>query len=193
MTLHHADRVALLAAEHGRRVYQTAYRILGHAQDAEDALQEVFMKLLKASPASLDAVREWPAFIKVMATRTALDALRKRVRRPLDSGLDGDKVLSLAAPSEQNPDARLAERQKADSLRRALHSLPEREAQVFALRYFENLSYEEIAAQMNLSVNLVGVILSRSREQLRLWLAPRLDEASPPQNPNPARKENLHV
>ena len=70
--------------------------------------------------------------------------------------------------SNNSDAARLAsQRQKADALRKALSSMPERDAQVFALRCFDDLSYEVIAAQMSLSVSQVGVILHRTRNRLR--------------------------
>jgi len=57
--------------------------------------------------------------------------------------------------------------EKMDRLRQAVAALPERDAQVFTMRYFEEFSYEAIATQMGLSINLVGVILHRARKTLR--------------------------
>ena len=69
-------------------------------------------------------------------------------------------------------DSRLSRECKAERLRRALAGLPKRDAQVFALRYVEELTYEQIAAEMDLSVNQVGVILHRARRRLRDILKP---------------------
>ena len=64
-------------------------------------------------------------------------------------------------------------------LRKALSLMPERDAQVFALRCFDDLSYEAIAAQMNLSVGQVGVILHRTRNRLRDMFQPQVGNALP--------------
>jgi len=63
-------------------------------------------------------------------------------------------------------------------LRRALSLMPERDAGVFVLRCFDDLSYEVIAAQMNVSVGQVGVILHRTRNRLRDMLKGQMGTAA---------------
>ena len=63
-------------------------------------------------------------------------------------------------------------------LRRALSLMPQRDAEVFVLRCFDDLSYEAIAAQMNVSVSQVGVILHRTRNRLREMLKGQVDTAA---------------
>ena len=149
-------------------VFTTAYRILGNADDAEDALQEVFLKLTGAwdGPLGPDAVRDWGAYLRVMATRCAVSLLRVRSNRRRGTVPLGDNV---AAPDRRDS-KRLETSERMQLLRRALGGLKQRDAGVFALRHFEELSYEEIAAQMNLSVSQVGVILHRTRKRLQKLL-----------------------
>src|SRR5271167_3071163 len=65
-----------LVREHGPRVFGTAWRILGHAADAEDVVQEVFLQAHQLQAAR--PVRSWPAFLRRLAACRALDRLRQR-------------------------------------------------------------------------------------------------------------------
>jgi RNA polymerase sigma-70 factor (ECF subfamily) len=157
--------VSELADQYGRLVFATAHRILDNTHDAEDVLQQVFLKLFRAwgSKIKPEAIQDWGAYLRTMATRTALDLLRaKRQRRWREMPLDEDDP-----PQELMPSGAPAIEEKMDRLRQAVAALPERDAQVFTMRYFEEFSYEAIATQMGLSINLVGVILHRARKTLR--------------------------
>jgi len=173
----HAERLAELADRYGRMVFATAYRVLGNAEDAEDALQQVFLKLLGKRNGRLkpDAVRDWGAFLRVAASRCALDMLRRKARRKRTTDTLSERV-GLAA--EENPRHLATRREEARLLREALSALPKRDARVFALRYFEDFAYAEIAEQMNVSVSQVGVILHRARKRLRGILEPMVVPAS---------------
>lgn len=168
-----AEQVEQLAERHGWMVFATAHRVLGNPEDAEDVLQEVFLKLLTSRNGrrGADAVRDWGAYLRVTASRCAVDLLRRRSRWKKD----GPELPEDApAPADQNPRQSAIRRQKAAILRRAVASLPKREARIFALRYFEDLSYEQIAEQTGRTVSSVGVILHRARKRLREILEPIL-------------------
>jgi RNA polymerase sigma-70 factor, ECF subfamily len=158
------QRVIELADRYGRLVYSTAHRILGNTHDAEDVLQQVFLKLLGVGNGHADhkPVQDWGAYLRTMASRTALDLLRTtKQRRRREMPLTDDVVRGQEMAQTTIGD------EKADRLRQAIAALPERDAWVFSLRYFEEFSYEAIAAETGLSVDLVGVILHRSRRTLR--------------------------
>jgi RNA polymerase sigma-70 factor (ECF subfamily) len=171
MVHHYQNRVAELAERYGRMVFATAHRILGNAHDAEDALQEVFLKTLASWPQrrTLDDVKDWGAYLRVVATRAALDLLRNRLRR---NERCGRLPQDIEDPSVEDPESRAHRLQKAHALRRAISMLKKRDAQVFVLRHFEDSSYEEIASQTGLSVSQVGVILHRTRKRLQDMLQP---------------------
>ena len=161
-----AARVAELVDRYGRMVFAAAHRIVGNAHDAADVLQDVFLTLLDGWNDRLhpDSVRDWGAYLRVAASRRALLLLRRRAKRKADSaGLTRE----IAAPSKHNPCHVAEQRQRAEQLREAIASLPDRDARVFALRYLEGFSYREIATEMDVTVNQVGVILHRSRRRLR--------------------------
>ena len=176
----HAERVAELADRYGQMVFATAYRVLGNAQDAEDTLQEVLLKLLGRWNGRLKpgAVRDWGAFLRVAASRCAVDLLRHRTRRRRATDALSEDVGLTAG---QNPRHLANRREEATLLRKALSSLPRRDARIFALRYFEDFPYADIAEQMNLSTSQVGVILHRARKRLREILEPMVVPVSPEQ------------
>lgn len=174
----HADQVTGLADTFGPLVFATAYRILGNRDEADDAYQEVFLRLVKSPKgvATLDRPEAWGAYLRVMATRCAINILKRRPRWELA----GEGVLeTLAAPGAASPRALAAQNERAELLRRALSALPERDARVFTLRLFEGLSYEEIAEAEELTTSAVGVILHRTGQRLRRALDPLADGPAP--------------
>ena len=189
-------KVEDLVGRHGRMVFATAYRILGRSEDAEDVLQDVFLKLLGKglSRPNLDAVRNWGAWLRVAATRRAVDILRRNRKRECNVGENIDLV---QAPAADNPRNTAIKHENAKRLREALGSLPKRDARVFALRYFEDFSYQQIAESMKMKENAVGVVLHRARERLRDILKParRPAKTEPLENlhPNAGSQENSHV
>jgi RNA polymerase sigma-70 factor (ECF subfamily) len=146
-----------IVREHGPVVFATAWRILGHAADAEDVVQEVFLQAYQVQQD--ESVRCWEALLRRLATCRALDRLRqRRSNLPLDG-------LVLANPAD-NPEAVAVERELANRLRDALVHLPPREATVFCLRYFDDLSYEQIAQALQIQVGAVATALHKARARL---------------------------
>ncbi len=150
-----------LVREHGPAVYGTAWRILGHAADTEDVVQDVFLEAYRLRAAQ--AVRCWPALLRRLAACRALDRLRQR-RTVLS--LNG---LSVAA-NGHDPEAAAIGRELAERLRQAVAELPQREATVFCLRYFDDLPNQRIADILNLQPGAVGVALHKARAKLQALL-----------------------
>ena len=171
MKSNHADLVGQLADQFGRMVFATAYRILGNRDEAEDAYQEVFLKLMKAKRLDIppDRSDEWGAYLRVTASRCATDLLR---RRPRWESANEEQLEMLASSNGKDPRSSATQRQQAEMLRQALSVLPERDTRIFTLRHFEGMSYEGIAQLEKLSVSAVGVILHRARQRLRKILEP---------------------
>ena len=150
-----------IVREQGPLVYRTAWRILGHAADTEDVVQEVFLQahlFVQTRP-----VRHWSGLLRRLAACRALDRLRQR--RSAVS-LDG---LELASNGE-TPDEAAVSRELADRLRQAIGELPPREAEVFCLRYFDDLPYQEIADTLSISSGAVAMALHKARAKLEALL-----------------------
>lgn len=150
-----------LALAHGRSVFAAAYRVLGDAGLAEDVQQSVFVRLLEKPPR--DDVEHWAAYLCAMATRAAIDELRRRQRwrRLVERFRPG------AEATEPLPPEVLDESMQASRLRRALGRLPRRQGQCFALRFLDGMSIDEIARSLAVSTNVVSVSLNRATHSLR--------------------------
>jgi RNA polymerase sigma-70 factor, ECF subfamily len=149
--------------DHGPAVFRCAWRILGQSADAEDVTQEVFMEAYRQRPSQ--SVRSWAALLRRMAVCRALDRLRRR--RPTLS-IHG---LSIAAP-DVSPELDAVAAELDEKLREAIGRLPERESEVFCLRYFEDLSNQQIAESLDMHVGAVAVALHKARAKLEGLLCP---------------------
>jgi RNA polymerase sigma-70 factor, ECF subfamily len=149
-----------IVREHGPMVFATAWRILGQAADAEDVVQDVFMEVQQISV----RVRCWPALLHRLTTFRALDRLRQRKNNvPLDG-------LCLFSPNG-DPESQAVGRELAERLRQAIAQLPQREGSVFCLRYFDELSYDQIAENLAISRGAVAAALHKARSKLESLLA----------------------
>jgi RNA polymerase sigma-70 factor (ECF subfamily) len=152
-------------------VFRTAYRITGNAADAEDVLQTVFLRLLRREPGT-SAVDSYESYLRRSAVNAALDIVRsgrdwKNV--PLDD-LSPGPATSLPGGKETES------RELREQLRRALARLQPREAEIFALRFFEERSNQEIARMLGISQVHVAVILHRTRGLLQKEISSYLGE-----------------
>jgi RNA polymerase sigma factor (sigma-70 family) len=154
--------------QHGPLVWRTAQRLLRNEPDAADCFQRTFVSALEL--ARTQAVHNWPGLLRRLATVRALEQLRQKRRDydlrsllPEDGGADARAVNPLQAATDS---------ELAEHLREALTDLEPRQGQVFCLACLDGCSYQEIAEQFDISVNHVGVLLNRARENLRqrLWV-----------------------
>jgi RNA polymerase sigma-70 factor, ECF subfamily len=177
-----------ILSQEGAVIWQTAYRILCHRADTEECFQETFLAALEVS--RCEVVRSWRALLQRLATARAVDRLRqRRRRRDREEVPDWDTVQS-AMPS---PSQTAEERELAQRLREALVQIPPKQAEVFCLHCLEGWSYQEIAQQLGLSVDAVGVVLYRARKRLQRLLASISPESPKPAEPGEggSRKEIL--
>lgn len=151
-----------LFALHHRRVLMAAYRITGSMADAEDVAQSVFLRLAGSDG---PAISNEASYLYRAAINGALDLLRRRnvaASEPLDAAGD---IASRDAGSR--PDAGLSSRELVEWLRHALAELSPRAAEMFTLRYVEELDNREIAVIMHSSQAVVAVTLHQARSRLK--------------------------
>ncbi|MCA9442776.1 MAG: RNA polymerase sigma factor [Candidatus Omnitrophica bacterium] len=172
----HTEWLEDLIRENGRMVYTTALKILGSTEDADEVHQEVFLKLSGWTGKRLRnrGVEDWGAFLRVIATRKALDLLRSRNRHA--SKVKNFPIDELSTFDHGNPAQSASNREYAALLREALCRIKPRDAEVFLLRYVGGLKYEEIAHEASLSTSQIGVILHRTRARLEEILSPNLGD-----------------
>lgn len=144
-------------------VFRAAYRVTGNASDAEDALQTVFLRMIKRD-ADAEPVENMSSFLHRAAVNAALDLVRARqnVKNvPLD-----ELEPVLAEPVQHRPDRLQDASEIREWLRGAIARLNPRIAQMFTLRFFEGKDNPEIARLLNTTPGTVAVTLSRTRDRL---------------------------
>jgi RNA polymerase sigma-70 factor (ECF subfamily) len=150
----HPSQFSRLFEEYHGLVFRTAYRITGSAADAEDVLQNIFLRLMRSDSAAVIISEE--SYFRRAAVNASLDVLRAR---------RGELNLPLEEFPSQTRDSQSHELR--DCLRRAFAKLAPRSAEMFALRYFEDCTNQQIAHMFNMSPVLVAVTLHRTRRQLQ--------------------------
>jgi len=154
------EAFAALFHQYKNLVYRTAYLILDSADEAEDALQEVFLqvhRLLSTFDPSKGAFTTWLYRVTVNHCLS-----RRRKRRLLTVSLE--KVPPLAPTEHPSFQDRL---ENEEAIRQALSRLTEKLRTVVILRYYSELSYAEIAQILNIPVGTVKSRLSLALETLR--------------------------
>jgi len=149
--------------KHGPLVWQTAHRLLGNYSDTADCFQDTFVCAVQVS--RRQRVRNFPALLSRLATTRAIDQLRRRVRRP---HTDTEPANWPAGPScKADPAQQLQTAELAEKLRKAITYLPQQQAEVFCLRYLNDMSYRQIAKELDIKTSATGVLLHRARTKLR--------------------------
>jgi RNA polymerase sigma-70 factor (ECF subfamily) len=146
----------------GPAVWRTAYRLLRNRADADECYQETFLSALELS--NRQPVHNWPALLQRLTTSRAIDRLRKQLRRRRREEVAD---LALAAGPEEDPAEQAEARELAGALRSALARIPVKQAEVFCLHELGGWSYQQIAEQVGMTVNAVGVMLHRARQKLQ--------------------------
>jgi RNA polymerase sigma-70 factor (ECF subfamily) len=149
--------------EHHALVFRAAYRVTGNADDAEDVLQTVFLRLMKRDTAA-EPIGNMASFLHRAAVNAALDLMRNRqnIRNiPLD-----ELEPVLAEPAHRSPDRIQTAGEIREWLRGALSRLNPRIAEMFMLRFFDGKDNPEIAQLLNTTPGTVAVTLSRTRDRL---------------------------
>jgi RNA polymerase sigma-70 factor (ECF subfamily) len=156
----------------GPAVWRTVYRLLGRRADAEDCFQETFLAALRLW--ERQPVRHPRAALQRLATARAMDHLRRRYRASAHSGPCSWDSLPHPGPS---PPQSAAAQELSQRLRDALALLPGKQADVFCLYALEGWAYVEIATELGIAADSVGVLLHRARARLRAALADARQEA----------------
>jgi RNA polymerase sigma-70 factor, ECF subfamily len=168
---HGRDSYAELYRTHYAEVESLCRSMLGSPEQAEDASSEIFARLPRAME-TYNPSLPFSNWLARVARNQRLDALRRRCskRRVLEPV--GARVPELAAPGESPLDQALSsELQRA--VREALASLPARYFVPSVLRYFSDLSHEEIARTLGIRRAHVALLIYRAKARLRKELTPR--------------------
>lgn len=150
-----------LSARYLKIMVGVAQRILGNAAEADEVVQEAFLRLWRYAPnwdpEGTGSVRTW---LSRVVTNLCLDRCRRRRSVPLEEAGDIEDASENAFDHLKHQD-----RQKL--VRQMLDGLPERQRIAVVLAYFEEMSGQEVASAMELSVGAVESLLVRARKSLR--------------------------
>ena len=153
-------------------VFSTAMRLLAHQAEAEDVVQEVFLKAYER----FDQMRDNPTaggWLKTVTTNLCLNHLsRYRSRWSFFSDLfsghrDQDEENEIEFPADDNVEENLNRSERCAEVEQALQKLGSAQRVPLVLYHLEGLSYEEIAAKLNVSLGKVKTDIFRGREVLR--------------------------
>ena len=168
-----AEALAEIYRLYVRRIFGLCRHMLGSRESAEDATSEVFLKLQR-SIESYDGSIPFSRWLLRVAGNQCIDALRhqQRKRKVLVEGEDEVAVLDAASPEPSPLRAVISKEEKA-KVRDSIARLPENYRVPLVLRYYSELSYDEIAHELGLEKNYVAALIFRAKQELRRRLAPR--------------------
>lgn len=141
-----------------KNLYTLAFRLLESQEDAEDVVQDLYLKLWQSELPD-DALKSPKAWCLTLVRNMCLDRLKsKRVR---------DRVPMDKIDPEQPPASDLHGKQRIRAVFSALEKLPENERKVLKMKVLEDLSYEEIEKRTGYSYPSLRVMLSNARKKLK--------------------------
>ena len=154
--------------EHSQRVLRAAYRVTGSADDSQDVLQTVFLRLARREGGA--GLSDSPGnYLHRAAINAALDVVRSR-HSARTTPLETVESMLPDAP-ERSPERVRDSGEIREKVLEALARLSPKAAEVFTLRYFEGYGNHEIAKLLGTSRSTINVILHRARGRLREELA----------------------
>ena len=147
-------------------VYNLAYRMLGDPGDAEDAAQEIFVRIYRQL-GRYDPARKFSTWTLAIATNFCIDQLRRRRMQlvPLEN------IIPWARSRESGPEGEAITQEERDEVQRLITRLPEKYRAPLVLRYFDELSCAEIAEVLGMPEGTVKTQIHRARKALGKLLA----------------------
>ena len=150
----HNDYLSLAEA-----LYKVAFYILESEEDAEDAVQELYLKLWK-NRGALDGINNPKAYAMTLLRNLCLDRIRR-------AGKNSGEEVPENIGGGLDPEAAMDGRERLEKVLAAVKSLPDRQKEVLVLRAIHGLSYDEIAERTGISYLTLRVLLSRARQTLK--------------------------
>ncbi len=144
-----------------QKLYYFALRFLKSAADAEDAVQEVFLKLWNIRD-KLSTYNSIEAFAYTVTRNHCLDKLKAKRTYSMEDSLRTEPGHANATPAKRTEDV-----EKLALVKQIINELPEQQRMVIQLRDIDECTYDEIAEMLDMQLNAVRVNLSRARKKVR--------------------------
>jgi RNA polymerase sigma-70 factor, ECF subfamily len=162
-----------LVDRHSRAVYRLAYRMTGSAQDAEDVVQETFLKAYRQL-GRFESRANFSTWLHRIGVNCSIDLIRARPHR--EAGHDTSDLDQLGtdeqAQRQASPERLMLSAEVQDRVAGAMSSLSAMERAAFALRHFEGQSIEEISRALGLKANATKHSIFRAVKKMRVALEP---------------------
>jgi RNA polymerase sigma-70 factor (ECF subfamily) len=153
------------------KIYHLAYRMLNNKHEAEDAVQETFLRVY-TNLHRYDEQQKFSTWIFRIGTNHCIDRLRKRKHSAysLDAEMpdgEGNDYYSMLPGNEDTPEKQIILSETQLQIRKAIDALPEKYKSVVILRYLQDMSLQEISDVLDMPVTTVKTRVHRGREYLR--------------------------
>lgn len=162
-----------LAQRYGEKMMRYAKRFLFGYEDAEDLVQNVFIKAF-VDIQSFDTSRKFSPWLYRIAHNEFINAIKKKSREPVPF-FSIDTLISSFVSAE-TADKETNKRETRDMIDKCLSKLNHKYREPLVLYYFEELSYKEIADVLRIPISTVGIRLKRGRETLKSFYKNNYDE-----------------
>jgi RNA polymerase sigma-70 factor (ECF subfamily) len=174
-----SDAFRLLVEQHSRHVFRLAFRMTGNEQDAEDVVQETFLRAYKQL-GKYEARASFSTWLYRIASNYSLDLIRSRKRhedkREQGSSEETDILQSLPG-NTPGPDRIMYSGEVSQHVEAAMNELSAQERSAFVLRHFEGMSIEEIGEVLGTGINATKHSIFRAVQKLRRSLEPVVSAA----------------
>ena len=169
------DAFRVLVDRHGRKLFRLAFRLAGNEEDAEDIVQETFLRAYR----NLDKFDERALFTSWLfriASNYSLDLLRMRKMRTAQSlssdDAEGHPMTERIASEDPNPERLMFSGQMRERIAGAMDELTPQERVAFTLRHFEGCTIDEISETLKISANATKHAVFRAVQKMRMALHP---------------------
>jgi RNA polymerase sigma-70 factor (ECF subfamily) len=169
-----ADAFRALVERHSRPLFRLAFRMTGNQHDAEDVVQESFLRAWRQL-GKFDERASFGTWLYRIATNCSLDVMRSRKRRSADAQVE-DPVLSLPS-GDPTPDRVAMSGEVRERVAEAMNELSASERTAFVLRHFEGMRMEDISRVLGCQPGAAKHSVFRAVQKLRRALDPFLNGA----------------
>jgi RNA polymerase sigma-70 factor (ECF subfamily) len=162
----------ILVEQYQRMVVNTCFGIVHSLADAEDLSQDVFMEIYKNS-ANFRADSKLSTWLYRIAVNRSLNFIRNKKRKgffqSIEDTFSGGKHRNseISENRGDQPDRNITDQQRADLLHKAIDRLPEKQRTAFTLNKYEELSYQQIAEIMEITLASVESLIHRAKKNLQ--------------------------
>ena len=163
------DAFRQLVERHSRAIYRSAYRITGNGADADDVVQETFLRAYRAI-GGFDSRATFTTWLHRIAINCSLDLIDSRKRR--EGRIDAGEDLAMIASRDASPDRVVLSTEMQRAIAQAMSELTGNERTAFVLRHFEGMPLEEIGQILGTRLNATKNTVFRAVKKLRQQLQP---------------------